>query len=208
MWFSNAWPATVLGSTATTPQWMYRIRRSNTPTSKSLTSIVTLSGLGRIVLGLAFFLLKACLTDFSPLLIVDVSLATVFVDCWLLKIIWYISLEKKKSVIKFQRSIKPFFFLLVTKIMVKWWSNTCFLLRELLECRTRASFPVQQETGRRIDLERKWRTSGPRRVRICFSAPSQRGRCSCSGPRSHLEIGEKMYLVINLSIKKITQIPY
>lgn len=68
---------------------------------KFLILIVILLGLGCIVLGLVFFLFKVCLMDFSFFLIVDVFLVIVFVDCWFFKIIWYISLEKKKSVIKF-----------------------------------------------------------------------------------------------------------
>lgn len=63
---------------------------------KFLILIVILLGLGCIVLGLVFFLFKVCLMDFSFFLIVDVFLVIVFVDCWFFKIIWYISLEKKK----------------------------------------------------------------------------------------------------------------
>lgn len=63
---------------------------------KFLILIVILLGLGCIVLGLVFFLFKVCLMDFSFFLIVDVFLVILFVDCWFFKIIWYISLEKKK----------------------------------------------------------------------------------------------------------------
>lgn len=63
---------------------------------KFLILIVILLGLGCIVLGLVFFLFKVCLMDFSFFLIVDVFLVIVVVDCWFFKIIWYISLEKKK----------------------------------------------------------------------------------------------------------------
>lgn len=63
---------------------------------KFLILIVILLGLGCIVFGLVFFLFKVCLMDFSFFLIVDVFLVIVVVDCWFFKIIWYISLEKKK----------------------------------------------------------------------------------------------------------------